>query len=103
MCVNMIYLICPKCGFSIDIFKDDEVNIPVRAKRMKYLATRDQVCPNCINTIGRCEKIESPEEGVPLLRVEIEEEGKDKFIEYCRKNGYAVCTSYTLERFKEGN
>lgn len=101
MCVTMIYLICPKCGYSIDILKDEEVNNPVRAKRMKYLTTRDQVCPNCVNTIGKCEKIESPEEGIPLLRVQINGEKKEKFIEYCRKNGYAVCTDYTLERYKE--
>lgn len=95
----MIYLICPKCGYSIDILKDEEVNNPVRAKRMKYLTTRDQVCPNCVNTIGKCEKIESPEDQIPLPRVEINE-GREKFIEYCRKNGYAVCTDYALERFR---
>lgn len=97
----MIYLICPKCGYSIDILKEEEVNNPVRAKRLKYLTTRDQVCPNCVNTIGKCEKVESPEGDIPLLRVEINDVGKEKFVEYCREKGYAVCTDYTLERFKE--
>ncbi len=97
----MIYLTCPVCGYAIDIMADDEVNIPVRAKRLKYLTTRDQVCPNCVNTIGRCEKVEAKEEDTPILRVEVQDSEKENFVKFCRDGGYAVATEYTMNHFKE--
>lgn len=89
------------CGYAIDIMQESEIESPVKAKRLKYLTTRDQVCPNCVNTIGKCEKIEAKEEDTPLLRVTIDEQEKPKFVEYCRSHGYPVATAYTLTQFKE--
>ncbi|MEM0156177.1 MAG: hypothetical protein QW597_06235 [Thermoplasmataceae archaeon] len=97
----MIYLTCPKCGYAIDILSEEELNNPVKAKRLKYLTTRDQVCPNCVNTIGRCERIDAKEEDTPLMRVTIQGQEKAKFAEFCRDHGYAVATEYALNQFKE--
>ncbi len=99
---NLIYLICPICGYSIDIFKEEEATDPVRSKRMKYLLTRDQICPNCINTIAKCEKIQEPDEKIPILRVKPNESETEKFIGYLRTKGYAVGTSYALQEFRGG-
>lgn len=96
----MIYLTCPVCGYAIDIMRDDEINNPVKAKRLKYLTTRDQVCPNCVNTIGRCERIEAKEEEIPIMRVKVPEQENGKFIEFCRKTGYAVATNYALNHLR---
>jgi hypothetical protein len=95
----MIYLVCPICGYSIDIMADEEVNNIVRAKRLKYLTTRDQVCPNCVNTIGKCEKIEAKESEIPVIRVVLDENQRSYFTDYCRKNGYAVGTGYALDQY----
>ena len=100
LCVSMIYLTCPVCGYSIDIMKDEEVSNPVKAKRLKYLTTRDQVCPNCVNTIGRCERIDADEGSIPILRVDVQQQDKGKFMEFCRKSGYAVGTAYALDHFR---
>ncbi len=97
----MIYLTCPVCGYAIDIMRDEEINNPVKAKRLKYLTTRDQVCPNCVNTIGKCERIEAKENEIPVMRVEVHEAEKDKFVDFCRKSGYAVGTAYALNHFRE--
>ena len=90
------------CGYSIDIFTEEEAQSPVRAKRMKYLTTRDQVCPNCINTIGRCERVDAAEDEIPVMRAEVNEDEKSSFGEYCREKGYAVGTNYALKEFREG-
>lgn len=97
----MIYLICPMCGYAIDIMSEEEANSPVKAKRLKYLTTRDQVCPNCVNTIGKCEKVEADEKDIPIIRVEVQDSEKDDFIKFCRDNGYTVGTQYTMTQFKE--
>lgn len=99
MCLNMIYLTCIICGYAIDIMQDDEVNNPVRAKRLKYLTTRDQICPNCVNTIGKCERVDSPEENIPILRVDVADDTKTGLIKFCRDNGYVVATKYTLDEY----
>lgn len=91
------------CGYSIDIIKEEELQNPVRAKRLRYLTTRDQVCPNCINTIAKCEKVETEEEGIPVIRVAVDEGNKAKLIDFCRKNGYAVATDYALNESKGRN
>lgn len=90
------------CGYSIDIFTEEEAQSPVRSKRMKYLTTRDQVCPNCINTIGKCERIDAGEDEIPVMRVEVDEGEKAAFREYCREKGYAAATKYTLDEFRRG-
>ncbi len=100
--LTMIYIACPLCGYTIDIFSEEDLKSPVRAKRMRYLSTRDQVCPNCVNAIGRCEKIEAAEQDIPLLRVTADDDVKRGLVEFCRKKGYAVATGYALEHFKEG-
>ena len=98
----MIYMVCPVCGYSIDIFTEEESTGPARSKRMKYLMTRDQVCPNCINTIGKCERVDAEEDNIPVIRVEVAGGLKQKFIEFCRKNGYAVGSKYALDHFGGG-
>lgn len=97
----MIYLVCTVCGYSIDIVSDDEANSPIRIKRIKYLSTRGQVCPNCLNTINRCEKIEAPEDQIPVMRAEIEEKDRSGFVEFCRSNGYAVGTEYAFNEYRK--
>lgn len=97
----MIYLICPMCGYAIDIMTEEEANIPVKAKRLKYLTTRDQVCPNCVNTIGKCERVEAEEKDTPILRVDVQEAEKADFVKFCRDHGYPVATKYTMTQFKE--
>lgn len=97
----MIYLACTKCGYSIDIVAEEEAQSPIRAKRIKYLTTRGQVCPNCLNTINKCEKIEAAEEDIPIIRANVKETEKEKFQKYCRDNGYAVGTEYALQEFQK--
>lgn len=101
MCVDMIYLVCTKCGFSIDIIEEGGENNPVRAKRIKYLTTRGQVCPNCLNTIGKCERIDAGEDDIPIMRVDLKDPDREKFVEFCRANGYAVGTEYALREFQK--
>lgn len=101
VCVIMIYLACTMCGYSIDIMTESEAENPIRAKRIKYLTTRGQVCPNCLNTINKCEKIEASEEEIPVLRIEVDEKEKEKFAEFCRNEGYSVGTEYALQEFRK--
>lgn len=89
------------CGYSIDIISEEEAVNPIRAKRIKYLTTRGQVCPNCLNTVNKCEKIEAPEEEIPVIRIEIGDEEKAKFAGFCREAGYAVGTKYALQEFQK--
>lgn len=96
----MIYIACPMCGYTIDIFSEEDLKSPVRAKRMRYLTTRDQICPNCVNAIGRCEKIDQPEDKIPLLRVTTDDSVKTGLLDFCRKKGYAVATAYALKHFQ---
>ncbi|MGC8645146.1 MAG: hypothetical protein ACP5UO_02615 [Thermoplasmata archaeon] len=98
----MIYLVCPICGYAIDLFTEEESQNPVRSKRMKYLMTRDQVCPNCINAIPKCEKIEAPENEVPIIRVEVGDGEKGPFSQFLKSKGYIVGTKYALEEFRGG-
>jgi uncharacterized Zn finger protein (UPF0148 family) len=98
----MIYLVCPICGYAIDVFTEEEAQNPVRSKRMKYLMTRDQVCPNCINAIPKCEKIESDEKDIPVIRVDVTGEEKERFSEFLKNKGYVVGTKYALEEFRGG-
>lgn len=88
------------CGYSIDIIREEELENPVRAKRLRYLTTRDQVCPNCINTIAKCEKVEAKEDDIPVIRASVDEGSKEKLVDFCRKNGYAVATEYTLNELR---
>lgn len=97
----MIYIACPLCGYTIDIFSDEDMKSPVRSKRLLYLTTRDQVCPNCVNAIGRCEKIVATDHDIPIIRVTVDDEVKKGLTEFCRKEGYAVATGYALEHFRE--
>lgn len=89
------------CGYSIDIISEEEAANPIRAKRIKYLTTRGQVCPNCLNTVNKCEKIEAPEEDIPVIRIDIGEGEKAKFIEFCRNAGYAAGTKFALQEFQK--
>lgn len=98
----MIYIACPMCGYTIDIFSEEDLKSPVRAKRLRYLTSRDQVCPNCVNAIGRCEKIEAPEQDIPLVRVSADDNVRKGLLEFCRRKGYAVVTSYALRHFQGG-
>ncbi|MEM0073338.1 MAG: hypothetical protein QW078_00660 [Thermoplasmatales archaeon] len=98
----MIYLVCPICGYAIDIFTEEEASNPVRSKRMKYLMTRDQVCPNCINAIPKCEKIEAAENNIPILRVNIDKAESEQFSRYLKEKGYVIGTEFALNEFRGG-
>lgn len=97
---KVIYLVCPICGYSIDVFTEAEATSPVRAKRLKYLTTRDQVCPNCVNTIAKCERIDAEENEIPIIRTQVADGLKSDLIKFCREKGYAVATDYALSDFR---
>lgn len=97
---KVIYLVCPICGYSIDVFTEAEATSPVRSKRLKYLTTRDQVCPNCVNTIAKCERIDAEESEIPIIRTQVPDGLKNGLIEFCRSKGYAVATDYALSDFR---
>jgi len=96
----MIYAVCPNCGYAIDIFKEEELKSPIREKRLKYLLSRDQVCPNCVTTIGKCQRVDASENEIPILKVQIKEEEKDPLIKFARERGYVIITDYTLKDFR---
>jgi len=96
----MIYAVCPVCGYAIDIFKEDELKSPVREKRLKYLLSRDQVCPNCITTIGKCVRVDESEENIPIFKVNVEEGEKEQLKKFAREHGYVWITEYTLKHFR---
>lgn len=98
----MIYVACPVCGFTIDLFSEEELKSPVREKRLRYLMTRDQVCPNCLTTIGKCQRIEAREEEVPLFKVAVDEAEKEKIKNFAREHGYSTVTDFTVKQYKEG-
>ncbi len=98
----MIYLFCPKCGFAIEAIADTEAANPIRQKRIHYLITRDQVCPNCLNTIGHCEQVTLDENCVPQLKVVVDDAQKKPFSEYLRSKGYVYGTDYALAEFRKG-
>lgn len=95
----MIYLTCPRCGYIIDKLTEQEANDPVRSRRLKYLTTRDQICPNCVSTIARCERIDAREDEIPIMRIEVNSEKLDAFKKFCREKGYAVATEYAYREF----
>lgn len=95
----MIYTICSNCGFIIDIFSKEETS-PVREKRLKYLLTRDQICPNCLLAISKCQKVEAEENDIPSFVVDVEEPIKEAVKKFSKEHGYAVVTQYTIDQFK---
>jgi hypothetical protein len=95
------YAICPNCGFGIDVFTEMDLKSPVREKRLKYLLTRDQTCPNCIMTFSKCEEITADEGAVPILRAAVPDGDKARVRDFAREKQYVVVTDYTLSRFKE--
>lgn len=96
----MIYVVCPNCGYAIDVFKEEELKSPIREKRLKYLLTRDQVCPNCITTIGKCQRVDASENEIPIIKASINEEDKEKILKFAKDHGYIVVTDYTLKEFR---
>jgi uncharacterized Zn finger protein (UPF0148 family) len=97
----MIYVACPVCGFTIDLFSEEDLKSQVKEKRLRYLMTRDQVCPNCLTTIGKCQRIEAKEEEIPIFKVNVEESEKEKIINFSREHGYSVVTEFTIKQYKE--
>jgi hypothetical protein len=96
----MIYAACSSCGFIIDEFgKDDKA--PVREKRLKYLLTRDQVCPNCLVSISKCQRVEGEENEIPVFAVSVEESAREAVRTFSKAHGYGVVTEYTLDQFKQ--
>ncbi len=98
----MIYATCPKCGFIIDSFSETDLKKTIRANRLKYLTTRDQICPNCVNTISKCKVIDIKDGELPIFSVDVDGEDRTKIAEFAKKNGYAEVTDYTLKAFKGG-
>lgn len=96
----MIYAVCPNCGYAIDVFKEEELKSPIREKRLKYLLSRDQVCPNCITTIGRCQRVDASENEVPILKVEVGEGERENLLKFAREHGYILVTEFTLKEFR---
>ncbi len=73
---------------------------PVRVKRLKYLTTRDQVCPNCVKSIGKCQDYDISDSDVPVIKARIDDIDEGKIKEFCKNNGYLVVTEYTIKHFK---
>lgn len=97
----MIYATCANCGYIIDLFgKEDEAS-PVRGKRLKYLVTRDQICPNCLISIAHCQKVEAEESAIPILNLPAVTEDKEKLRAFAKEHGYAVVTEYTVNQYKQ--
>ena len=96
----MIYATCINCGFVIDIFANEELANLVREKRLKYLTTRDQICPNCLVAIAKCEKVEADENDIPILRTTIGDTDKDQLRAFAKEHGYSVVTDFTVNQFK---
>jgi formate-dependent phosphoribosylglycinamide formyltransferase (GAR transformylase) len=99
--VTTKYAICPNCGFGIDVFTEADLKNLVREKRLKYLITRDQTCPNCIMTFSKCEEITADESAVPIVRATIQDSDKARVREFAKERQYVVVTDYTLSKFKE--
>jgi hypothetical protein len=97
----MICAVCSNCGYSIDVFEEDKLS-PVREKRLKYLLTRDQVCPNCLMSISRCERIEAEESDLPLFKIDVDEAQRAALKDFGKKRGYGAVTEYALKEFKVG-
>ncbi len=96
----MIYAVCPNCGYAIDVFREDELKSPIREKRLKYLLSRDQVCPNCITTIGRCQRVDAQENEIPIIKVDVKEEEREGIIRFAKEHGYVLVTDYTLREYR---
>jgi hypothetical protein len=95
----MIYAACSSCGFIIDEFGKDDI-APIREKRLRYLLTRDQVCPNCLVSISKCQKVEGEGDEIPVFSVNVDESAKEAVREFSKSHGYGVVTEYTLDQFK---
>ncbi|MGC8608837.1 MAG: hypothetical protein ACP5UV_03075 [Thermoplasmata archaeon] len=98
----MIYATCPKCGYIIDVFSENDLKKSIRANRLKYLTTRDQICPNCVNTISKCKTLELNDSDLPIFSANTDGEDKSKIAEFARKSGYAEVTDYTIKAYKGG-
>ena len=96
----MIYAVCPNCGYAIDVFREEELKSPIREKRLKYLLSRDQVCPNCITTIGRCQRVDAQENEIPIIKVDVKEEEREGIIRFAKEHGYVLVTDYTLREYR---
>ena len=96
----MIYATCGNCGFTIDIFTAEDATNTVREKRLKYLMTRDQICPNCLVAIYHCQKVEAEESAIPILNVAVGDDEKEKVRAFAKERGYATVTEYTLNHYR---
>ncbi|HEU13048.1 MAG: hypothetical protein ACP5G5_06665 [Thermoplasmata archaeon] len=96
----MIYAVCPNCGYAIDVFREEELKSPIREKRLKYLLSRDQVCPNCITTIGRCQRVDAQENEIPIIKADVKEEEREGIIRFAKEHGYVLVTDYTLREYR---
>lgn len=98
----MIYTVCGTCGYVIDIFgKEDEAN-PIRGKRLKYLLTRDQICPNCLVAIAHCQRVEAEEGAIPIFNVDMDmgADEKEKVRAFAKERGYALVTEFAINQYK---
>lgn len=90
------YAICRNCGFGIEHFTEADLKNPVREKRLKYLLTRDQTCPNCVMTIPKCDEITAEEADLPIFRAEVPEGERAAVLAFAQEKQYIVVTAYTV-------
>ncbi len=48
---------CPKCGFIIEIFTEDDLNSPRKKKRFEALLKRPSLCVNCNTMVSRLREV----------------------------------------------
>jgi hypothetical protein len=53
----VIKLVCPKCGFIIETFKEEDLKDPRKNKRYEALLKRTSLCGNCKTMVLRLKEI----------------------------------------------
>ena len=54
---SVIKLVCPRCGFAIEVFSEDDLNEPRKKKRYEALLKRQTLCVNCNTMILRLKEV----------------------------------------------
>jgi len=48
---------CPKCGFTVETFTDEDLQNPRKKKRYEALLKRPSLCVNCKTMVSRLKEV----------------------------------------------
>ena len=107
--MEFVKLICPKCGFTIEQYKSEELETVRRKhKRHQYLLNKSNICPICLAS-GRLKEIRAGEAEVvwseqalaELSQTSSSEDYKAKVEDFAIREGYGEITVATVEKANE--